>query len=581
MVSSKMVWRRIATGVTAIAGLFLAILAGSYVWLDSQSGRNFVAGQIAAFELENGLNIRIGRIKGSIYGGAILYDVRFRDPKGDFARSPEMRLDWRPLSYFKRGVAINALTAKELNVSRLPAFRVVPDRGDPLLPDLDISIDRLQADRIVFAKSITGEEQIAALSGKVQIADRRAVINATAGSDRGDRIILKLDAVPDANRFDVDIKLDAPAKGLVAGIIGHEVPLKANLSGRGSWRKWEGTLTAEMNSEDIADLALTAKEGTFTVKGTTSPAKVFADSVLMRALSPVATVDVAATFAQRVATIDGTIRSAAVEVDAQGNADLGEGSFDEMALNFRVLRPGIIGSNVSGTNFRGTALLNGAFASPVVLYSATARRLAFDATTFEDMTVAGEAKAKSDRFIIPVNARARRVTGINQIAGGLLTNVRMNGDLAVANGRLLSDNLKIRSDRINATALLVGDIDKGFYTGALNGKVDGFQVNSVGLFNVVADVDLETTLGRGYALVGTVKARSTRLFSTGVQNFLGGQMFVNAGIRYGTSGILQITRATVVSPLFRLNSGSGNYVTEGGRVVFNGRGYSRDRKSVV
>lgn len=574
-------WRRVTIGVAAVAALMLAIVMGSYIWLDSQSGRNFVARQIAAFELENGLNIRIGKINGSIYGEAVLSDVRFRDPKGEFARAPEIRLDWNPLSYFSRGVAIHALTAKELNVSRLPAFHIVPDRGDPLLPDLDINIERLQVDRIVFAKAIMGEEHVAALSGKVQIADRRAIIDATVGSLRGDRIVLKLDAVPDANRFDVDLKLDAPAKGLVAGLIGREVPMKASLTGRGSWRKWDGALTAQLASEDIADLALTAREGTFTIKGTAALAKVLADSLLMRALSPVAMLDMAATFDDRVAKIAGSIRSAAVAVDADGVADLGEGRFDDLALDFRILRPGIIGSNVSGANIRGRALLNGAFVGPTVAYSASAGRLAFDATAFEDVTVTGEMQGKADRFIIPVNATARRVTGVNQIAGGLLTNLRVNGDIAIADGRVLSDNLKIRSDRINAKALLIGDIDKGVYTTALNGKVDGFQVNSVGLFNVVADVDVETTRGRGYALVGTVKARSTRLFSQGFQNFLGGQMFVNAGIRYGTNGILQITRASLVSPLFRLNSGSGTYVTQGGGVVFNGQGYSNQYGPVL
>ena len=569
-----MVWRRVAMGVAAVAALLLALLMGSYVWLDSQSGRSFVARQIAAFEMENGLNIRIGKIDGSIYGDAILSDVRFRDPKGEFARAPEIRLDWNPLSYFSRGVAISALTAKELNISRLPAFRIVPDRGDPLLPDLDIHIERLQVDRIVFAKAITGEAQVASLSGKVQIADRRAMFQATAGSLRADRIVLKLDAVPDDNRFDVDLKLDAPAKGLFAGLLGRQVPMKASLTGRGSWRKWDGALTAQLASEDIADLALTAREGTFTMKGTAALAKVFADSLLIRALSPVATMDIAASFDDRVAQITGSIRSAAVTVDADGVADLGEGSFDDLALDFRILRPGIIGSNVSGANIRGRALLNGAFVGPTVAYSANAGRLAFDATAFEDVTVTGEMQGKADRFIIPVNATARRVTGVNQIAGGLLTNVRVTGDIAIADGRVLSDNLKIRSDRINATALLVGDIYKGVYTTALDGKVDGFQVNSVGLFNVVADVDVETTRGRGYALVGTVKARSTRLFSQGFQNFLGGQMFVTAGIRYGTNGVLQITRASLVSPLFRLNSGDGTYVMDGGRVVFNGRGYS-------
>lgn len=569
-----MMWRRIAIGAGAVMALLLLVIAGGYMWLDTQSGRNFVARQIAAFEMENGLNIRIGKIEGSIYSDTILRDVEFRDPKGGFARAPEIRLDWNPLSYFSSGVNITSLRAPTLNVARMPALRILPDRGDPLLPDVDINIGQLHIDRIVFAKGITGEEQVASLSGKVQIADRRAIVTATAGSVRGDRIVLKLDAVPDDNRFDVDLNLDAPAKGLVAGLMGRGVPMQMTLAGRGSWRKWDGALSAQMGAEKVADIALTAREGTFTAKGAAAPAKFMANSLLVRALSPVANIDMAASFAERTAKISGTLRSAAMEMRADGIADLGEARFRDLALDIRLLRPGIIGSNVSGTNVRGKALLNGAFAQPTVAYSATATRLAFGLTTFEDVTVSGEAQGAADRFVIPVTARAQRVSGINQIAGGLLTNVRLNGDLAIAKGRLLSDNLKIRSDRINATALLVGDVNKGFYTTALDGKVDGFQVNSVGLFNVVADVDIETTFGKGYALVGTLKARSTRLFSAGAQKFLGGQMFVDAGIRYGTNGILQITRATVVSPLFRLNSGTGTYVADGGRVIFNGLGYS-------
>ena len=569
-----MMSRRIAIGAGAILGLLLLILVGGYVWLDTQSGRDFVARQVAAFELENGLNIRVSRIEGSIYGGAILKDVRFRDPKGDFARSPEVKLDWNPFAYLRGGVNIKSLTARELNVARMPAFRIVPDRGEPLLPDLDISVDRLKIDRTVFAKAITGEEQVASLEGKVRIADRRAVVDASGGTLQGDRLVMKLDAVPDDNRFDVDLKVDAPADGLVAGLLGKNVAVKAALNGRGSWQKWDGALTAQMGGEDVADLALTARNGTFTATGVAAPAKVMADSLIIRALSPVANIDIAATLNNRVADIKGSVRSAAIVVGASGIADMGAGSFKDLALDIQLLRPQVIARNVSGANVRGKALLNGAFSGPTVAYSATATRLSFDTTTFEGVSMSGEAQGQPDRFIIPVNARAARVTGINQIAGGLLTNVRMNGDLALADGRLLSDNIKIRSDRINATALIVGDIDKGFYTGALNGKVDGFQIDSVGLFNFDADVDLETTLGRGYALVGTVKARSTRLFSPGVQNFLGGQMFVNAGIRYGTDGILRITRATVVSPQFRLNSGAGTYVTDGGRVLFSGAGYS-------
>jgi translocation and assembly module TamB len=56
----------------------------------------------------------------------------------------------------------------------------------------------------------------------------------------------------------------------------------------------------------------------------------------------------AATFADRVAQLKGTVRSAAVEIDADGMVNLGEGVFKDLKLDIGLLRPSIIGSNVSG-----------------------------------------------------------------------------------------------------------------------------------------------------------------------------------------------------------------------------------------
>lgn len=564
--------RRIALWAGGIFALLLLILASLYLWLDTASGRAFVARQIGAYEMENGLIIRIGRIDGSIYGNATLKNVRFRDPKGDFATLPEAKLNWHPLKYLWGVVDVDALTAKELRVARMPAFRLVPDRGEPLLPDLDIQIDRLKIDRIVFAKAVTGEEQVASLDGKARIANRRALVTAYGGSLKGDKLTLNLDAVPDDNRFDFGLRLDAPADGLVAGLAGKAVPIKAKLAGKGSWKKWDGALKASVGEDALADIALTAREGRFTAKGSAQPSLILGDGMLGQALSPTAGIDMAATFKDRVADIKGSISSAAATLSAEGIVDMAEGEYRDLALDFRLIRPAILAKNVSGSNVRGKALLNGTFAEPTIAYSLTADRLAFDETTLEGLVATGEAQGQSDRMLIPVNARARRVTGVNAAAGGLLTNVRLNGDLAYADNRILSDNLKINSDRVVATAILVGDIENGVYTGGLKGRVNGYRVESVGLFNVDADVDLETNRS-GYQLAGTVRARSTRLFSPGVQNFLGGQMFVNAGIRYGTDGVLRITRANVVAQQFRLNQGSGTY-SGGGQVVFNGSGYS-------
>ncbi|MBK7163055.1 MAG: hypothetical protein IPH79_11430 [Sphingomonadales bacterium] len=102
-----------------------------YFWLDTSSGHKFIARQVAAYEFENGLNIRIGKIDGSIYGEAELIDVRIQDDKGTFASIPIARLNWHPFDYFYGRVSIDALTAQTAYVRRLPELRIIPDRGEP------------------------------------------------------------------------------------------------------------------------------------------------------------------------------------------------------------------------------------------------------------------------------------------------------------------------------------------------------------------------------------------------------------------------------------------------------------------
>jgi translocation and assembly module TamB len=568
-----MTLRRIGLWAGGVVGLLILLLAGLYFWLDTQSGRSFVANQIAGYEFENGLKIRIGRIEGSLYKAAVLREVSFGDSKGVFAIVPEARLDWGPFGYLRGVVDVHALTAKALHVKRFPELKEVPSRGEPVLPDLDIRVGRLAIDRIVFAKEIAGQEQVASLSGNARIADRHVVVSATARSLNGDRLVMKLSAVPDDNRFDIAFSLDAPSGGLVAGLVGIEAPIQARLEGKGTWAKWDGMIDSMVGAEPLANLYLHARRGTFSVRGNARPALIMGDGLIGRALTPSADVNLTATFEQRVADIKASVASAALTLAADGIVDLAKGEFRDLALDFRLLQTAILARNVSGDNVRGKILLNGNFGAPTMAYNVTAARLAFGQTTLQGLNASGEAQGDADRMLIPVNARVRRVSGINAAAGGLLTNVALKGDLAYADNRVLSDNLKIRSDRIRATAILVGDVENGIYTGGLKGNVNGYSIDSVGIFNVDADVDLETKR-LGYSLTGTIRGRSTQLFSPGARNFLGGQMSVNAGVRYGTDGVLRITRANVIAPQFRLNQGTGTYTGDGGRVVFNGNGYS-------
>src|SRR3546814_11757631 len=96
----------------------------------------------------------------------------------------------------------------------------------------------------------------------------------------------------------------------------------------------------------------------------------------------------------------------------------------------------------------------------------------------------GLARVDADRILIPIDARARRVSGLNAAAGGLLTNVRINGDLAITGPQILSDNPKLRSDKIDAAAIVAANVPTGRYTGALHGRITAYRTESIGLVTI-------------------------------------------------------------------------------------------------
>src|SRR3546814_4129410 len=134
------------------------------------------------------MKIGIGRLDGALYGRMIVRDFTLSDPKGVFLRSPELRIDWRPIRYLANHIDVRSATAETLVMEKIPAFKAVPDTGEPQLPDLDIDVGLLRVDRFIFEPAVAGERQVATLNGKVAIADRRAQISANAETIGGGEI---------------------------------------------------------------------------------------------------------------------------------------------------------------------------------------------------------------------------------------------------------------------------------------------------------------------------------------------------------------------------------------------------------
>lgn len=570
--------RRIAIGLAVLVGSIVALLAIAYVWLDSSSGKRFVAKQIEGFEFENGMSIGIGAIEGSLYGEMRIRDLTLRDPKGVFASSPLVELDWRPFAFIGSHVDIRSLIVPQMRLRRLPTFNETPPTNEPLLPDLDIDIANLQLRRIDIDAPVTGQRHRASLNGKVHIADRTAVVSARAattagaGFAGGESAVIDLRAVPETNTLDLTFRLDAPAEGLIAGLTGIAQPMQLDLSGKGDWQAWNGALKGSLGDQSLGDIALTARNGTFAARGTMRPALLL-KSQPGTLLAPETAIDITTTANDRRFDLAARIGNENFALDAKGLVDLGESRMRDLAIGFRLLQPGTIAENLNGAGIVANLTLDGAFAAPRIAYEVNAARLGFNDMAILGLRASGAARLDRDAWIIPVSARASRIAGLNAAAGGLLENVRLDGDLAYSNARLMSDNMRIRSSRIDATAVLLADLNTGLYTGALNGRVNGYRVESVGVFNVATDIDLETTGNGGFRLAGTVRARSSQIFNDGLREFLGGNSLINANVSYGSDGIGRVTRLTVAAPAFRLSQGSGSYGADG-QIRFNASGSS-------
>ncbi len=275
-------WMRgVVIGVLGLAGLVAALLFG----LDSGPGRRFLAEQIAGYELKSGLSLRVDRIEGSIYGKAVLRGVELRDTKRVFFAASAVDLDWRPFRFLNNRLDVRDLIIRRGELRSLPELRP-GDPDDPLLPAFDIRIDRLRADGLVIRDGIAGPRRIANLAGKVDIRSGRVLVDARAAlADGTDRVALKIDAMPDQNRLQIDGDVTAPANGAIAALAGLTQDLAASIKGRGDWDFWQGRLLARLGDRELASLDINQREGEARIRGFVRPEPLFGSS-FARALGP-------------------------------------------------------------------------------------------------------------------------------------------------------------------------------------------------------------------------------------------------------------------------------------------------------
>ena len=174
-----------------------------------------------------------------------------------------------------------------------------------------------------------------------------------------------------------------------------------------------------------------------------------------------ASIAVSARFSNRRAALSGLVAAEHFRLVPDGTIDLAANRFDRFRLALALPGAVSLADNLEGAGLSANLVLDGTLAAPDIAYRLSARNLAGNGVSLDDVTASGTARAAGGQWLVPVTARARRISGLDAVSGGTLANVTLTGDLAARWPRILSDNLRIRSDRIDAGVILAADLGKG------------------------------------------------------------------------------------------------------------------------
>jgi translocation and assembly module TamB len=499
-------WRRYALAAV-LALLGLATLG--VVLLDSPIGHRFVANRIASYTPQSGLRVQVGRIEGSLFNQAVLRDVALSDHEGVFARVPRAELDWRPLHWFSSGLDIRKLVLRRGTLLRRPHLRP-GDPDAPILPAWDIRIDRLEIEDLTLASGIAGAERKIDLTGKIDIRKGRALVRVDGKLGGKDRLFALLDAEPDRDKFDLKLDIAAPAGGALAGLSGAAGDLRAIISGKGSWHRWQGDLLITQGQTWLAAAQLSNRAGHYRVLGLAWPGDRLT-GLAARAVGKELAIDAKATFTRPLLEGRFALIGQGLRATGSGGIDLAENRFQALRVQAVPLRPDLLGTQLAITGGRIDATLDGPFRALTINHVLSAQTLAIaPATRIEGLIQRGTANFDGTRWTIPLDLAATRIVTGNPQLDPRLVHAAARGTLQVQGSRIWSDDLGLAVPGLGAQLALRGDSGTGAIGLAGPVAARGLALPDLGLADADARIVLSLGPNAPWRLRGDLTGRLVR-----------------------------------------------------------------------
>jgi translocation and assembly module TamB len=547
--------RRLLRELLALLLGLAFLLALGLAVLDTAPGHRWVVDRIAGIETSSGLRFRIGRIDGSLFGESKLKNIAILDQHGTFFTSPEIDLDWTPGAWLYNKLYIERLHADRATLIRLPEVKPSTKKR-PILPGFDIHVGKLTIDRLEIGKAVAGTPRIGRVEGSADVRSGRAIVKLKAAIDGSDRLLLNLDAEPDGNRFDLELRAHSADGGVIPALLGSKRSLDAVITGDGSWTRWNGRAGLDLSGRPTARLRLTASEGRFDLSGAMNPSQ-FRRGRQMRMTAPVVRVSGSASLKDRI--LDGrlVLGSGALRAVASGSLDLARNRFRTVRIGLDLLKPAALFTNMSGRNVRMLITLDGPFGTANYAYRLTSPGVKFDQTGFVDVLADGSGQLSPWPMRVPLHLRAKAITGVGDTASAILANARLDGILTITPKLVRGDAIQLRSAQLSGKVSLLIDLVTGNFQILMSGGMHRYFIEGVGIVDVLTDLRVVPgPNGHGTVVTGTAKAWVRRLDNSFFQSLTGGLPRIETNLTRTPDGILHLSNLQLYSPKLRL-SGEG------------------------
>ncbi|SFE46564.1 translocation/assembly module TamB domain-containing protein [Roseivivax sediminis] len=241
-----------------LLGAFLAVPASSQ---DDERGRleRLIEDNLSA----EGMQIDIEGFRGALSSEAQLESLTIADENGVWLELRGAVLDWNRTALLRGRVSVNALTADEIVLSRLPGQPAdgtveVPDaETQPFsLPELPVSIQigEISAERVELGEPVIGQPVELSLEGSASLqgGEGEVTLDVNRIDDRQGEVTLAGSYANETGVLSVNLEVDEGEGGIVASLAGipGEPPLNLSVEGEGPLTDFTADLAFATDGED-------------------------------------------------------------------------------------------------------------------------------------------------------------------------------------------------------------------------------------------------------------------------------------------------------------------------------------------